>query len=171
MHTRVPLKVLVCVCYVRTCERGADVFKRTSAAESLQQRCELGCSKQRSSGRRPAEKSSPAKLSLSSLMSTKYPNVWRLWPGDSQLAWQIWKQQTKSAESSWYCVKPLIAEKQHVRVLIDIHPEISPPCAVKPRSVLWLWRCRLVLLKSCLISRPWNGGCGKVWQQQIKGEW
>lgn len=40
-------------------------------------------------------------------------------------------------------------------------PRDSPRCAVKPGSVLWLWRCRLVLLKSCLISRPWNGGCGK----------
>lgn len=112
-----------------------------------------------------------ATLSLFLLTSCKLPNMQRRWPCESQLAWQIWKKQTQSAESFWYCVKLLITEKQHVRVFSWYSSRDSPPCAVKPCSVLWLWRCRLVLLKSCLISRPWNGGCGKGWQQQIKGEW
>lgn len=33
-------------------------------------------------------------------------------------------------DGSWYCVTLLVAAKQHVRVLIDIHPEILLP-------VLW----------------------------------
>lgn len=58
------------------------------------------------------------------------------WLRESRLGWQ------SSAGFLTLC-----QTSQGIRVLIDIHPRILTRCAVKPRSVLRLWRCRLSLIK------------------------
>lgn len=158
MPKRVHRKFLCVWVMIGKCKRKANVFKRCRSSEGVNS---AGANK---AALEDVQLKSQARLSwVSFLLTTALRN--------HSFARQIWKQQTKV---SWIFL--ILCQTSHRRKTacqsVNWYSSWdSPRCAVKPCSVLWLWRFRLVLLKSCLISRPWNGGCGKVWQQQIKGEW
>lgn len=155
------LSCMQCVFLESVKESQMDLKDIISEGPCAKVQCKFSCGKQFICGRRPAEKSSPAESSLSSLTSFKSPNE----------AVALWIAACLTSSR----IFPILYQTSHRRkACLSVNwysSQDSPLCSVKPCSVLWLWRCRLVLLKSCLISRHWNGGCGKVWQQQIKGEW
>lgn len=91
------------------CKRKANVFKRCRSSEGVNS---AGANK---AALEDVQLKSQARLSWVSFLLTALRN--HSSPDRSESSKQ------KSAESSWYCVK-LIAEKQRVRVLIDIPPEI-----------------------------------------------
>lgn len=102
------------------------------------------------------------------------------WRYKHEKARSFWKQQTMCLESfagEWRVQVNELKTKVSVE-LIDILPSFARTVGL----VLWDLPGRsrfrlaggedaLVLLKSCLISRAWNGSRGKVWQRLIKGEW